>query len=65
MDRDNAIEKLSEKYGAIGSGYPGDENTIKFLRKYFLKHNKMPDIARKSWQTIANLENEKFQQKLF
>ncbi|MCK4883786.1 MAG: ribonuclease HII [Candidatus Diapherotrites archaeon] len=65
VERDDAIKELAKEYGEMGSGYPGDENTIKFLRKYFLEHSKMPNFARKSWQTIANLENERFQKKLF
>ncbi len=65
VERDDEIKKIAEKFGPVGSGYPGDENTIKFLRKYFQENNIMPDIARMSWQTVKNLQDEKFQKKLF
>jgi len=64
VERDRAIKKLAKEFGPMGSGYPGDENTIKFLRNYLLQNNTMPEFARKSWQTIANLESERFQKKI-
>ncbi|MCR4335983.1 MAG: ribonuclease HII [archaeon] len=64
VERDDAIKKLSAKFGEVGSGYPGDALTIKFLKNYLFEHNRFPTFARKSWQTIKNLEAEKFQTKL-
>ena len=64
-ERDEAIKKIEQEYGEIGSGYPHDEVTIKFLKKYFIQHNKLPNFVRESWQTIKVLREEKFQTKLF
>jgi len=65
VERDNAIKKLAEEYGDIGSGYPHDEVTIKFLKNYLLENNKLPGFVRRSWQTILSIESERFQKKLF
>jgi len=65
VERDAAIKKLSEEFGEVGSGYPGDGATINFLRKYFNKNNCWPAFVRQSWQTIKNLQDEKHQTKLF
>ncbi|MFH1390872.1 MAG: ribonuclease HII [Candidatus Diapherotrites archaeon] len=64
VERDDAIKKLSVKFGNVGSGYPGDAVTIKFLKNYLFEHNVLPTFVRKSWQTIKNLQDEKFQTKL-
>jgi len=65
VERDEAIKKIAQEYGDIGSGYSHDDVTIKFLKKYFLKHNKFPNFVRESWQTIKVMRDEKFQTKLF
>ena len=65
VERDEAIKKIADEYGEIGSGYSHDEVTIKFLKKYFIQHNKLPNFVRESWQTIKVLRDEKFQTKLF
>lgn len=65
VERDEAIKKLSKDFGELGSGYPGDEITIKFLKNYLQEHSVLPKFVRKSWQTIKSLEDKKFQQKLF
>lgn len=65
VERDEAIKKLADEYGEIGSGYPHDETTIKFLKKYLLQHNMFPSFARKSWQTIKVMQDKRFQTKLF
>ncbi|MEK6957562.1 MAG: ribonuclease HII [archaeon] len=65
VERDGAIKKLALEFGEIGSGYPGDEVTIRFLKNYLLQHSVMPKFARQSWQTISAMENERLQKKLF
>ncbi|WP_457612965.1 ribonuclease HII [Methanocaldococcus sp.] len=54
-DRDEIIEQYKEKYGEIGSGYPSDPKTIKFLEKYFEDHRSLPDIARIHWKTCKKI----------
>ncbi|HLC79087.1 MAG TPA: ribonuclease HII [archaeon] len=65
VERDGEIKKISAQFGQIGSGYPADEITIKFLKNYLLQNNDLPKFVRKSWQTISDLQEEKFQKKLF
>jgi len=56
--RDTLIEKMHKKYGFFGSGYPSDTRTIEFLRGYAKKYKKVPEIARKSWETTKKIINE-------
>ncbi|AIF69228.1 ribonuclease HII [Palaeococcus pacificus DY20341] len=63
VTRDRAIEKLKEEYGEIGSGYPSDPRTRKFLEEYYLKYGDFPPIARRTWKTLKKLE-EKLKPKL-
>lgn len=56
--RDEAIAELNKDYediGGIGSGYPSDPTTKKFLSNY--TYNQMPDFVRKSWATVAKLKD--------
>jgi ribonuclease HII len=64
-ERDEEIKKLKKKFGEIGSGYPGDEKTILFIKTHLKKNNCLPDCARKSWNTSKRLINDRFQKKLF
>ncbi len=59
VERDREIEKLSQKYGQIGSGYPADPITQKFLKEWHQKHRSFPDCVRKSWKTIDAFKNSK------
>ena len=49
--RDERIEDLKEEYGEIGSGYPSDDRTIRFLESWIGKNKDFPDFVRKSWKT--------------
>jgi ribonuclease HII len=64
VTRDRAIRTLSKKYGEIGSGYPSDPVTIRYLSGYFDEHRTHPPIARKSWKTVGNLIARKSQSSL-
>ena len=48
---DKEIIRLGKKYGEIGSGYPSDPITRKFLYKWIKMNKKMPEFTRKSWKT--------------
>lgn len=57
--RDDEIAKLSEKIGEnIGSGYPADPITKKFLNNYYRKHKKFPPCVRESWDTAKKIKKE-------
>lgn len=52
--RDKEIDILKKKYGdELGSGYPSDPSTCKFLEKYAQKYKKH-GIFRQSWKTWKN-----------
>jgi ribonuclease HII len=48
--RDSEISKIRIKYGDVGSGYPSDKRTIKFVKEWFRINNEIPPFARKSWK---------------
>ena len=54
VSRDRAILKLREKYD-LGSGYPSDSTTVKFVTKYYVKNNEMPNFVRKSWKPVQKI----------
>ncbi|ASI99579.1 ribonuclease HII [Thermococcus celer] len=58
VTRDRAIEKLKEKYGEIGSGYPSDPRTREFLENYYRQHGEFPPVVRRSWKTLRKIEEK-------
>lgn len=58
-ERDMVIEQLKKEYrkiGEIGSGYPSDPKTKKFLQNF--TYDEMPEIVRKSWRTVQGFKNK-------
>ena len=64
VTRDRAIVTLSKKYGELGSGYPSDPVTIRFLNAWIDEHRVPPLIARKSWKTVSAMLAKKSQKSL-
>ncbi len=64
VERDAEIEKLSKIHGFMGSGYPHDEDTVKFLNTWLAKNKRFPDFVRHSWETALRMIIEKQQTKL-
>ena len=56
FNRDKEILKLERIHGNIGSGYPSDQITRRFLREWIIKNKEMPDFTRKSWKTWIDLQ---------
>lgn len=56
--RDAKIEEIKKEIGDFGSGYPGDEKTVAFLKK---KENllKAAHYIRKKWKTLENIKQTK------
>lgn len=50
VERDRAVQELSDSYGEIGSGYVTDPKTIVFLKKWLATHGSYPWFVRKSWK---------------
>ncbi len=58
VHRDRIIERLRDEYGDFGSGYAGDERTIRFLREWVRERGSLPPIARRSWLTASRILTE-------
>jgi ribonuclease HII len=62
--RDEEIRKISVELEKklnlpIGSGYPADSKTQKFLKEWLDRHKSLPPHVRHSWNTIKNILKEK------
>lgn len=54
--RDRRIREIGEDIGEpIGSGYPSDPKTIRFLESWLDRYGKLPPHTRKSWDTCSKL----------
>ncbi len=52
VTRDFEIAELAKLHGDIGSGYPSDEVTQKWLDDHWKKNKSFPDFVRKKWATV-------------
>ena len=56
-ERDAQIAEINKQFiksGGIGSGYPSDPTTKKFLSNY--TYDEMPDFVRRSWATVDKMK---------
>ena len=53
--RDSEISKIRIQYGDIGSGYPSDKKTIRFVKDWYTQKNEIPPFARKSWKPAQSI----------
>ena len=56
--RDMVIAKYHEVYGDFGSGYPSDSKTVDFVRNLVIDNKELPDIVRRSWESVSTILNE-------
>ena len=56
VTRDRAIEKLRKNHD-LGSGYPSDSITVKFVTKYYKTNHTVPSFVRKSWKPVQRIIN--------
>lgn len=52
--RDRAIARLKKSHD-LGSGYPSDPATVRFVAEYYGKHGSMPPFVRKSWKPVQRM----------
>ena len=52
ITRDQEIQEIRNRYRNIGSGYPSDEKTMRFIKKWVAKNGQAPEFARKSWKPL-------------
>ncbi len=64
VHRDSAIDRLRDKFGDFGSGYPSDPKTEEFLLKWRREHGRYPEFVRQSWRTLRRLDDLLYQLKL-
>jgi ribonuclease HII len=55
VERDAHVGRLADRYGEVGSGYPSDPDTCRFLRAWVDDHGALPDCARVSWGTSEDV----------
>jgi ribonuclease HII len=54
VNRDRAIEKIRKDYD-VGSGYPSDSKTMRFIRDSIVSNGMPPKFVRKSWKPVKIL----------
>ncbi|MDH5657758.1 MAG: ribonuclease HII [Nitrosopumilus sp.] len=54
VTRDRAIMKLREDHH-LGSGYPSDSVTVKFVMNYYKVNHVLPNFVRKSWKPVKKI----------
>jgi ribonuclease HII len=65
ITRDREIQEIRNAYGrGIGSGYPSDEKTMRFIRRWVAKNGQAPEFARKSWKPLRIMLEQAGQRRL-
>jgi len=58
--RDSEVDRIAQELGSeIGSGYPADPVTDKFLRDWLRTHKELPPCVRRSWETVRRMIKER------
>lgn len=54
--RDSIISEIqSEIAEPIGSGYPSDAVSIRFVTKHYMDHSSLPSFVRRSWEPVKRI----------
>ncbi len=64
VERDSAVERLRKEFGDIGSGYPSDPTTKRWLREWYSEHGSFPPVVRHTWATVKDLLSTRNQRSL-
>jgi ribonuclease HII len=59
VERDWAIDEIESRNGCVGSGYPSDPTTRKFLMELLESKSPVPEFSRISWKTWSVLSESK------
>ncbi|RNJ75664.1 MAG: ribonuclease HII [Nitrosopumilus sp. H13] len=54
VERDKSIKRLKRRHD-LGSGYPADPASVRFVTAYYAKNRSMPSFVRKSWRPILRI----------
>jgi ribonuclease HII len=52
--RDRVLRALAEEHGPLGSGYPSDPATRRFIDDFIADGDPLPPFVRASWRTVAD-----------
>ncbi len=64
VNRDREMARIRKRIGNIGSGYPSDKKTMRFVHRWVRTHGKAPKFARSSWRPLRELLNRYSQMKI-
>jgi len=53
--RDKYVDILKQKYGDFGSGYPGDDKTVDWIKQVYSVSSTPPPIIRRSWKILQEI----------
>ena len=53
--RDEVMLEIGETFGEVGSGYPSDSKTVRFLENWRDSGRPLPEFVRKSWATVERI----------
>lgn len=59
--REEEIGNIKKLYHGIGSGYPSDKNTTRFIRSWIEEVGSPPPFVRSSWRPVKKLLSERRQ----
>lgn len=65
VHRDRAIRTLAEEHGPLGSGYPSDPVTRRFIDACIEEGDPLPPFVRATWRTVADRLEARGQATLF
>ena len=57
VNRDREIKKIRKNHD-VGSGYPSDVKTQRFVKKYISTRNEIPSFVRSSWKPVQTMLNK-------
>ncbi|MDF0591051.1 ribonuclease HII [Candidatus Methanocrinis natronophilus] len=57
VNRDQSMREIEKSVGEeIGSGYPSDPTSVRFLEAWVKEHGDLPPFARGSWKTAVRIK---------
>jgi len=70
VERDRKLEEIRKEIEPelgmpLGSGYPSDERTRLFIKKWIEKFGDVPPHTRRSWKTIRKIKEDMMHQRFF
>ncbi len=53
--RDRVIDEIRNRYGEIGSGYPSDRRTVKWISEVYRRGEPPPPFIRRTWKILKRI----------